>query len=328
MRWMTNPVFISAGDLYNRDFNKQKGIMYFEETLKEFEEIEKITNGRCYIVYGNHEDTYLNISPSVMVMKLSEHLKDIITLNKSSPEYLNRNFGTILKTPREIRIYDSKITLHHFNKYDKEYYDITGDCEYHIKIFHDTFINNTMRGVVPDNLPIDKIWGNSLSNLNLKNVDLALFGDFHIPVPPFKINNRRNTAIVIMGSYGRNNINTETHNHVKLPIIKFRKGKTPEVLITNFPLIDYTKSYNMGDKTKDLSNITNHIRNLVNETKKHKTSEINIENFCKFIYNIYGEEWFGKVYNIIHNVMGVELFINKDLEEENGEDNKIQTRDF
>lgn len=321
MRWSTNPVFISLGDIYDKDLNLNKGLLYFEETLKRFKTIEKITQGRCYMVFGNHESTYLEINPSALIMKPSNYLLELMGLNKQKE--INRTFGSILKTPVDIRAYDTKLTLFHFNKHNKYYTTIGGDCEFHIGLFHDTYVNNTMREKINGALPVDLIWKNSMKNLDLNYIDLAIFGDFHIPVPLFRINNRRNTAIIIPGSSGRNNISVETHNSIKLPIIEIRKDKKPKIKVTDFMLDDFTLSYNLSDKLKKISDISNRLKRLTGDIKHYKKQEINLENFSSFIYSAYGEEWGFKVYKFIRDNLGVEVNP-KSEEDTNGRDTGIE----
>lgn len=302
MQWMVNPVFISLGDIFDKDLNVNRGILYFEAIHARFKKIHEVTNGRCFMVYGNHEDTYLDITPTALIINPSSHLLEIMQSNRGKP--IRRNFGNILKTPHEIRVFDTKITLNHFDRHSKEYEYITGDCNYHIVLFHDTYVNNTMRGAVGESMPIDLIWNKSLGDLNLKDVDLGIFGDFHIPVPPFKINNRRGTIVIIPGSFGRNNFKTEIHDAVKLPIIKVRKGENPKLLVSDFPLIPYQQSYNLSQKLKDISNISNKIRNLVNNMQEFNKQEINLQNFSSYVYDTYGQEWGDKVYLFMRNNLG------------------------
>ena len=301
MEWMMNPVFISLGDIFNKDMNLQKGLLYYEEALKRFKRIQKVCKGRCYAVYGNHEDTNIDVTPSTLFIEPSEHLMNIMQNNKRKEIF--RSFGDILKTPEEIRLYDTKITLFHFNKWDKSYKTMTGDCEYHVGLYHDTFVNNTMRNAV-DSLPVDLIWKRHLNQLNLNEIDLAIFGDFHIPVPLFQISNRRNTKIIIPGTFGRNNFATETHNFTKLPVLEIRRDNKPKLKVLDFPLIDYTLSYNLSKKMKDLSNITNRVRNLVENVGNHRKQEINLKNFSSFIYSTYGDEWGDKVYFYVREKFG------------------------
>lgn len=318
MKWLVNPIFISLGDIFDKDLNGNKGLMYYEAILARFKEIYRITEGRCFMVYGNHEDTYLDITPTALIMNPSQHLKDIMEENKGKSS--KRNFGTILKTPHEIRLFDTKITLNHFNKHSKDYPNITGDCNFHIGMYHDTYVNHTMRNVVKDSLPINLIWKNSMQGLDLKDIDLAIFGDFHIPIPPFKINNRRNTIVIIPGSFGRNNFKTETHDNVILPIIKIRQGEKPKLLVTDFALVPYTQSYNLSQKMKDISNISNKIRNLVDNMQDFRKREINLKNFSTYVYSTYGEDWGDKVYRFVRNNMeGVVL---------NGQDNGLKETDI
>lgn len=313
LRWLDNPVCIFLGDIFDKDLNMQKGVLYYESALERFKTIQKVTDGRCFMVYGNHEDTYIDINPSAMIMKPSEHLKGIMQTNKLKE--ISRGFGDILRTPLNIRVFDTKITLFHYNKYEKDYSTVGGDCEYHIGMFHDTYVNNTMRDKVNKSVPVDLIWKREMKDLNLNYIDMAIFGDFHIPVPPFRINNRRNTTVIIPGSYGRNNIKTETHNSVKLPIIELKRDCKPKIKITEFQLEEYTLSYNLGSKMKSTSDINNKLRMMTSKMKERSEKEISIQNFSSFIYSTYGEEWGNKVYIYMKNNIKDGLFNRKGEQE-------------
>ena len=298
---LDNPVVIFCGDIFDKGLNISKGIFYYEQALKRFETMSSITYGRSFTVYGNHEDTYLDVTPTALLMEVSEHLKEVI---ESNGKELNRNFGYLLKTPKTLRIGNTKISLQHFQKYNKNYSSVEGDCEYHVAVYHDTFVNNTLRNEINHKLPVDRIWKNHMKDLNLRDIDLAIFGDFHIPVPLFRINNRRNTAVIIPGSLGRNNYATETHDSVKLPIIKIRETKEPKILIHDFKLIPYNRSYNMVDKMKSTQDIANNIRKIVGGMRNSSREEISLSKFSSYVNDVYGEEWGVRVYNYIERSKG------------------------
>lgn len=303
MENLGNPVFISLGDLFNKDLNNAKGLLYYEQVLRRFKKIEEITEGRCFIVMGNHEDTYYSINPTLLLTKPSPDLMQIMSDNKKG-ELPDREFGGILKTPKTIRIRDTKISLNHFNKYHKDYDKniITGDCEFHIGLFHDTFTSDALRNAVDNKIPVDRIWKNELSQLRLDSMDLAIFGDFHIPIPPFQLANVRETYVVIPGTLGRNNIKTEKHNSVLIPVIKVSKGERTKVSLEPLPLKDWRSSYNLSDSLSSTNDISNKIRKMVKGIRADTQKNINTENFVKFIKESYGVDWEAKVYEYILNI--------------------------
>lgn len=313
LKGLNNPTAIFLGDLFDKDLNVRKGLMYFEEFHKKFLEIQKITSGRCFMVYGNHEDTYLDITPSALIMSPSKHLKEIMIENGRE---VDRSFGSILLTPETIYIGNTKLSLFHFRKNAKNYQTITGDREYHIAFYHDTYVNSQMRNKMESKMPVDKIWGNELKDLDLKNFDAAIFGDFHIPLAPFRVNNRRNTLISIPGSYGRNNISTETHNRVYLPIITIGR-KEVEISITEFELIPFQASYNLEKSSKDISKITSDIRTIVDKMRQYHKKEINIENYHKYVGEVYGVEWSNKIFTYLNKI--------KEFKGEEGENELSET---
>ena len=294
---LVNPTVIFLGDLFHKDLNNQKGILYFEEVIQRFNKIEGITEGRCFLVLGNHENTYHKISPTFLLTEVSPTLEQ--TLNDNGVDF-KRTGGSILKTPHTIRIKDTKISLFHFRK-DGSYKAFKGDALYHIGLYHDTYVSHQMYDVIGNNLPIGKIWGKHMKDANFNFLDLAIFGDFHIPLPVFKLANARNTICVVPGSFGRNNISVEVYDTVKLPIISIRGNKTT-VNIENFPLIPYQKSYNMVDKNKDVSGITNRIKSLMRRkgtSQGSKSQTINLNNYLNYIIEVYGEEYYNRVRKIV-----------------------------
>lgn len=294
---LDNPTIIFLGDLFNKDLNDQKGILYFEEVESRFKIIEKITKGKCFIVLGNHEVTYYDINPTFLITEVSPVLSKTLVENGI---HVTRNGGNILKTPHTIRIGRNKISLNHFRK-DGIYKFSKGDCDFHIALYHDTYISYQMEQVIEDKLPISKIWGKHLKDENLNSVSLAMFGDFHIPLPVFRIENASRTICVVPGSFGRNNISTEKHESVKLPIIKIRNDKT-DLEIENFNLIPYTQSYNLKESNKNISTLTSRIQKLIknNETEtNHSVQKINIDNYLEYVRLKFGEEYHERMKNII-----------------------------
>lgn len=303
---LTNPIVIFLGDIFNKDLNLSKGLMYFEEAKKRFDMLDNLTNGRVFMVLGNHESTYSDTTPTALLMDLSPFLRSVLESNVG--KIPNRSYGKILKTPHTIRIWDTKFSLAHFNKYNKDYTHITtNDCNFHILLMHDTFINNTMRKCLENKVPVDLIWKHHLNDLDLKNFDVTIFGDFHIPLPLFRINNRRNTLVIVGGTLGRNNIATEIHSSVKIPIIKVRKNSPTRVIVENFPLIPYEQSYNIGKNAINRSRLNNEVKKIIKDMKGD-IQDINIENFFKYLFKVYDKEWAYKIYHYYNTVKGVNNF--------------------
>lgn len=296
MESSVNPVCIFLGDIFDRDLNKQKGILFYEVAAGKFKRINKICEGRVFTVLGNHECTYINKIPTFLLTECSPHLLETLRANDIK---FNREQGSIIKTPREIWVGDTKITLHHFRKDGKYNLKDIIKPKYRVDLFHDTFVSFTLKENVNKGLPVGKIWSKSLKDYNMSNIDLAIFGDFHIPLPTFRISNSKNTRIVTPGSFGRNNYNTETHGAVQLPIISVRPDGT-ELNVESFKLANYKESYNVVDKESDLIKYTNKIKKSIEEAGGgFGVTKISLDNYLEYIIGNYGEESYGKIYNLL-----------------------------
>lgn len=201
--------FVSLGDWYDKGYVDDISSALADTSREEY--MSKVLNGNFYGVIGNHIRLRLDSNPELMLIQPHPTLKSRKQVKRDEP---------IIKTPNHIRIGDVQISLvHHiYNSESIEDYSVhrLPGVKYHIACVHDPrFIPNHKLSLT--NVPTTQSLDSQIARV-LKDVDLCICGDIHMPLGMFDLS--PTTKMIVPGSLTNTNAGLKgRHSSIKMPII-------------------------------------------------------------------------------------------------------------
>lgn len=249
--------FIHLGDWYDRGYIDDITAAIADTSMEEY--MNKILKGNFYGVIGNHIRLRLDSNPELMLIQPHTSIVSRKPVKRTEP---------IIKTPSCFTIGNVQISLIHFDSTIQHVNDYEvvrlPNVVYHIACVHDAkFIpNSRLRSIqYPPTTSLD-----SQIAQKLKDVDLCICGDIHIPIGMFELS--PNTKMIIPGSLTNTTASEKTrHSSINMPLITI-DDETDKVSIAFYPInlkinmltFDSKKNDTISDKIKSLRG--NNVKNL------------------------------------------------------------------
>lgn len=194
-----------------------------------------------YIVYGNHEETYLNNNLFFSYTDVKSSVIQRLLKGRTTLKPIRPFFQAVDK----LSFGDVEI---HFMHYDKERrYKLPKD-KFNICIFHEDIISFESQ----EELYHHKIGhGIRITDTDImENVDIAICAHIHTPLLPFRMNNTRSTLVITPGSLCHRTT-AEKHTKVDIPIICLNEeGVTIEYIPFNLGEVQETVLKEIDEKQK------------------------------------------------------------------------------
>lgn len=195
---------IHTGDLVDKGYRNIGAALAHQSLIEEF---AKAINYNFYMVLGNHFFREMLSNPELYWIQPHPVYKPNETVYRKTQ---------LIKTPKELILNKTQISLFHFNPRDKNYYNTKkAGINFHIGIYHDD-VCIPISVCKELNIPITT----SLSYFD--NINLAIHGHIHVPHKPILVNK---IPHIIPGSTALTSTSeVEYHDKVDLPLLTIEEN--------------------------------------------------------------------------------------------------------